>query len=231
MLEMLFSKLGGLIGRRVYHMPFSRQLQVNGSMAGEMLKYFTECKTGGGILLLQPENILSFQLMAIESLIKSAKILTDSLFRMQHFIESSSRDIDNESDENFSTKFELMYTMGDQRSIDHAPTRWFTIQQVLELVARFTLKIKAQFPKAVQIDNTGSGRFPRIRFLAETATESMVNMVTFEGVNDDIFSRVQQLLSTLPAMDFKTLTERQNIALRNFEELKDAEQSVCKLRY
>ena len=110
---MLVSKLGGLLNRRIYHMPFSRALTLSASQADIIGEIYQECMTNRGIMLVQPEHILSFKLMGIECLLNGQPDVGRSLLRTQHFFDNKSRDIVDESDENFSVKFELVYTMGE----------------------------------------------------------------------------------------------------------------------
>lgn len=56
------------------------------------------------------------------------------LMLTQNFLEQNARDIVDESDENFSVRFELIYIMGMQRSIEFSPDRWLVLQQILDLV-------------------------------------------------------------------------------------------------
>ncbi|KZF24028.1 hypothetical protein L228DRAFT_218359 [Xylona heveae TC161] len=167
MFEMLVAKLGGLIGRRIYHMPFSRSLRLGVTQADFLGTYYEKCRRDGGVLLLQPENILSFQLMVIETTIKGESTLAQSLLKTQLAFDQFSRDIVDESDENFSTKFELIYTMGQQRPIDFAPERWIIIQHILRLVAKTALRVKTELPESLEIEDAVDGRYPRIRFLDE----------------------------------------------------------------
>lgn len=113
MFQMLVSKLGGLLNRRIYHMPFSRALTLSASQADIIGEIYQECMTNRGIMLVQPEHILSFKLMGIECLLNGQPDVGRSLLRTQHFFDNKSRDIVDESDENFSVKFELVYTMGE----------------------------------------------------------------------------------------------------------------------
>ncbi|KAB2100064.1 hypothetical protein AG0111_0g11729 [Alternaria gaisen] len=111
MFQMLVAKLGGLLNRRIYHMPFSRALKLSPSEADAIGKMLQECRDNRGILLVQPEYILSFKLMGIECLLSGQPDVARSLLRTQRFFDTHSRDIVDESDENFSVKFELVYTM------------------------------------------------------------------------------------------------------------------------
>jgi hypothetical protein len=113
MFQMLVSKLGGLLNRRIYHMPFSRALTLSASQADIIGDIYQECMTNRGIMLIQPEHVLSFKLMGIECLLSGKPDIGRSLLRTQHFFDNKSRDIVDESDEIFSVKYELVYTMGE----------------------------------------------------------------------------------------------------------------------
>lgn len=177
MLQMLISKLGGLLGRRIYHMPFSRTLRLNTSEADSIGRIYRECMGNGGILLVQPEHILSFKLMGLECLITGRESVGRSLLQTQHFFDTTSRDIVDESDENFSVKFELIYTMGSQRPVELSPERWTVIQTVLNLVFHFAPAVKRELPFSIEVDNRWSERCPRIRFLRSDANELILKNV------------------------------------------------------
>ncbi|KAK2057683.1 hypothetical protein LY76DRAFT_606052 [Colletotrichum caudatum] len=136
MLQMLESKLGGMLNRRIFHLPFSRALRVGLGEAEALGSLCRDCMESAGVLLVQPEHILSFQLMGIESAISGSMDVSRSLLRTKDFLDQSSRDIVDESDENFSVKFELVYTIGTQRPVEHSPFRWDDAKdRVLSLVA------------------------------------------------------------------------------------------------
>lgn len=54
MFQMLLSKLGGLLGRQIYHMLVSHSLKFSIAEAGELEQMCQECMSEGGILLIQP---------------------------------------------------------------------------------------------------------------------------------------------------------------------------------
>jgi len=58
MLQMLVAKLGGLLNRKVYQMPFSRNLRLNAQDAHTIREIYEECIRERGVLLIQPEHIL-----------------------------------------------------------------------------------------------------------------------------------------------------------------------------
>ncbi|CAG8972326.1 hypothetical protein HYALB_00001729 [Hymenoscyphus albidus] len=177
MFEILVAKLGSLLGRRIYHMPFSRALRLDQSQADAIGSMCRDCMANRGILLLQPEHILSFKLMGIECLETGHESVGQSLLTSQHFFDTRSRDIIDESDENFSVKFELIYTMGTQRPIELSPERWEIIQSVLGLIARFVREVKRDLPLSIEVDDRWLGRFPKTRILRDDAYQPILEKV------------------------------------------------------
>jgi hypothetical protein len=177
MLEMLISKLGGLLDRRIYHMPFSRTLRPSPAEADALKKIYRNCMEQRGVLLVQPEHVLSFKLMCIESLIAGNEALGRSLLRTQQFFDTRSRDIVDESDENFSVKFELVYTIGAQKPIELSPERWNLVHTVLSLVPQYAKQVKALRPSSIEVDDRWEGRYPRIRILRSDAEDKLLDLV------------------------------------------------------
>ncbi|KKZ67076.1 hypothetical protein EMCG_07247 [[Emmonsia] crescens] len=177
MFQMLVSKLGGLLDRRVYHMPFSRALELGEAEADAIGNLYRECMSNGGVLLVQPEHILSFKLMGLECLISGKESLGCSLLRTQGFFDTSSRDIVDESDENFNVKFELIYTMGMQRPVELSPERWICIHQVLNLVRLFAPGVAKDFPLSMEVHERWAGSFPRTRVLQNDAQRQLLDLV------------------------------------------------------
>ena len=94
MFQMLVSKLGGLIGRRVRQIPFSRSLKLNSIAADFIGAFVRDCMSRGDVLLVQPEHILSFRLMVLECFDSTAKQdVGRSLLETQFFFDEFSRDI------------------------------------------------------------------------------------------------------------------------------------------
>ncbi|KAF2706566.1 hypothetical protein K504DRAFT_492980 [Pleomassaria siparia CBS 279.74] len=177
MFQMLVSKYGGLLDRRIFHMPFSRTLKLGQHEADIMRTTFETCMVSGGILLLLPEHVLSFQLMGIECLLSDQAGIGRSLLATQEFFDTMSRDIVDESDENFSVKFELVYTMGNQRPIQMSPNRWTVIHTILDLVSRFAHNVKKLMPAFIEVDDRYIGRYPRIRTLQERADIALLDLL------------------------------------------------------
>ncbi|KAK0763454.1 hypothetical protein N5P37_002831 [Trichoderma harzianum] len=185
--RMLTSKLGGLMNHQVYRMPFSRSLKLTVSDAHTIFNFLKKCSETGGVLLMQPEHLLSFKLMGIENCLSSQEEVGQILLNVQHYFNTHSRFIVDESDDIFSVKFELIYTMGSQVAIDLSPTRWIIVQRVLGMVMGAVHLIRDKLPQSIEISDAKRGQFPRIRILRQDADDMLLSLLAEEicstGVN------------------------------------------------
>lgn len=177
MAQMLIAKFGGLVGRQVYYTPFSRSLKFDKPAVETVVRTLKECMRRGGMLLIQPEHILSFKLMAPEFFIAGKEAVGRELMAVQDFFENNSRDIVDESDENFTVHFELIYTMGTQQPIEMSPNRWVLIQQILGLVKKIALEISTELPSSIEVHACDVSAFPRVRLLHADATSLLVHRI------------------------------------------------------
>ncbi|PVH87759.1 hypothetical protein DL98DRAFT_544883 [Cadophora sp. DSE1049] len=199
MFQLLVSKLGGLIGRRIYRLPISRSLKPTLQSAELILKTFEECMSCGGVLLVQPESLLSFELLGIDYLLSrelnAPKPETnpspeDSLalslanyetgkfmVNTQQWLYQHARDILDESDEILSVKYELIYTLGLQQNVQFSPDRWVIIQRVLGVLGETSQEMMEEFPKGLEIMTGSAGSFPRIRILHEDVGKILLQRV------------------------------------------------------
>ncbi|KAH0531231.1 hypothetical protein TsFJ059_000090 [Trichoderma semiorbis] len=178
--RMLTSKLGGLMNHQVYQMPFSRSLKLTESNAHTIFNYLKKCSETGGVLLMQPEHLLSFKLMGIENRLSSQEEVGQILLDVQHYFNTHSRFIVDESDDIFSVKFELVYTMGSQVAIDLSPNRWIIIQRVLSMVMGAVHLIQNKLPQSIDISDSKRGQFPRIRILRQDAEDMLLSLLAEE---------------------------------------------------
>ncbi|KAH0566189.1 hypothetical protein GP486_000421 [Trichoglossum hirsutum] len=183
MFHLLVQKLGGMLNRRIFYMPISRSLQLDVHQASQIRNLFEECMRTGGILLAQPEHLLSFQLMGPERLLSSQSEVGRSIIQTQCWLEENSRDILDESDEILSVRFELIYTIGTQRTIELNPDRWTVIQHILGLVGRFSAVVLEEFPHGLEVRHGSAGSFPHIRILQPPAGDKLLEMVAHEVCN------------------------------------------------
>ena len=208
MFHLLLRKLSCLLGRRIFHMPTSRSVPLNKNKVEQLRNLCEECKRTGGILLVQPEHLLSFELMGFERLLSEDTDLGNSLVRTQRWLEDNTRDIFDESDEILSVRFELIYTMGTQSAIELSPDRWTIIQHVLGLVRRFADSVHQSQPQGLELRPGCAGSFPSVRILQAPAADNLIEMVVRQVCKAGLPGvPVWNLPESVRASLFKFLTE------------------------
>ena len=220
MLTMLIAKLGGLLNRKIYQLPFSRNLRLSAQDANIIHEIYKECVRERGVLLAQPEHILSSRLMAVECVLVDESETAQSLLATQKWLDDVSCDCIDESDEVFSTKFESVYTMGTQRAIDYAPERWLIIQEVLALIPNVAKRVKEDLPEVVDIQSDGDGMYPRIRFLRTDAADRIVYLLATRVVESGIGtpSRTQSPAMQAAILHYISVSELEAHEIKAVEE-------------
>ncbi|CAE6369605.1 unnamed protein product [Rhizoctonia solani] len=182
MFELLVNRLSGLSNRRIYYLPFGRHLQIDEANARKLYNLYEECMREGGILLAQPEHILSFKLMGIDRLISSNGTnntrATKSLRDIQDWLTLHSRDILDESDEILHVRYQLVYTTGEQQPLEDHPNRWTTTQQLLRLASTHVEKLQMEYPDSVLFKSNSCGQFPALRIMPDCQAEAENKLVS-----------------------------------------------------
>ncbi|KAF8251192.1 hypothetical protein K440DRAFT_596393 [Wilcoxina mikolae CBS 423.85] len=181
MFRLLVQKLGGLTGRRIFYMPFNRDIKVDPAIAKKIRGLYEECMRTMGILLVQPEHLLSFKLMGFEQLEHRKKAgdksgqVAKELLDTSRWLEEKARDILDESDEILHVRYQLIYTLGKQNWLDHSPDRWVILQDLFHLVREHAAELREEYPKGVEIQGVSPGCFPQIRILEDKAGKKLLD--------------------------------------------------------
>lgn len=209
MFDLLVDRLGGLANRRIFHLPFSRNLVVTESLVNKMRTLYETCMRVGGVLVIQPEHILSFKLIGLDYLISRSRspnaALAISLWESQRWISTLSRDVLDESDELLHARYQLIYTVGLQQPVDGHPHRWLIIQEVLLVLKDCVSTLATAHPRSILFRDEPGARFPTIRLL-----NTDVNAELTSGVIERIMS------GALPSMLFSTLSAQARAAVAAF---------------
>ena len=195
MFQTLVQRLGGLVNRRIFYMPFSRKINVSAIQVKKVHAVLDRCRSMGGILVVQPEHVLSFKLLGLDRLYnaehrdpqvhtiiqetKDRSLVARLLIEMQLWLSKHSRDILDESDEILSNRHELIYTIGNSKPIEHHPHRWLVVQEVLTLVGEAIHDCETN-PESFEIEiskHAVFGGFDSIRILDIAAGKAF-----FEGI-------------------------------------------------
>jgi len=110
MFQLLVSRLSGLANRPIFYVPISRSLHMNTSLVRTIKGLFERCVSEGGVLVVQPEHILSLKLMHIDNILSlhrstHKRSIADDMGMPNHWAEgeSESRNVHGKSDEVLST--------------------------------------------------------------------------------------------------------------------------------
>ncbi|KAG9310853.1 hypothetical protein JVU11DRAFT_8708 [Chiua virens] len=221
MFQILVDRLGGLTNRRVYHLPFSRSLEVDRDKVAAFRRLMSECMKKRGILVVQPEHVLSLKLVSVEKQLSQGEDrhgVALPLLELQKWLHSLSRDILDESDEILHVRYQLVYTMGNQLPMEGFPERWTTTQQVLGLVKKHASSLKRCFPLGVEYERGPSGSFPHLRVLQRNAGEKLISLIV-EDVMD----------GHLPNFSFGQLRSEMRCAIKSFISCDDVLPEVVQL--
>lgn len=169
--------MGGLLNRRVVYIPITRSLKLDKSRALQIQTMLEQCMQTRGILVMQPEHILSFELMGFEKLLSDNLELGTALITTQEWLTANSRDVIDESDEILSVKYELIYTMGIQQATEFSPDRWIIIQGVLNILEKCAHQVLRMFPGGLEVVTTKAGAFPRVRIIHMKAGDALIHTV------------------------------------------------------
>ncbi|KAI8168225.1 hypothetical protein K4K49_009930 [Colletotrichum sp. SAR 10_70] len=155
--------------------------------------------------------------MCVESAIAEKKDISRLLLQTKDLLDKHSRIIVDESDENFSVKFELVYTMGIQQSIEHSPDRWVCVHHVLDVIRQLLPESREDDFTSIEINSWPQGGFPRLRILNEDARNRLFHGVARRlsrdgstglpmtkysaGVREAVFCYITKLKLTEAEMD------------------------------
>jgi hypothetical protein len=184
MFQLLVNRLSGLLNRPIFYIPFSRSLRMDVSLVNTIRRLYQRCAAEGGVLVVQPEHILSQKLMHIDFLLTSDESaekhsVAHELRVLQDWVTNVSRDVLDESDELLHVRYQLIYTAGEQTPVDDHPNRWATIQQVFSRLQMHAVKLHAKYPKTIAIDNTtlSLNGFPVIRILDSAIFRDIFSLI------------------------------------------------------
>lgn len=156
------------------------------SVISQVQSLHESCRRHRGILLAQPEHILSFKLMGIERLTSGDFAIASRLLQSQRWLDLNARDILDESDELLDVKFQLIYTLGSQRLMDGQPDRWLVTQGIFDLVEKHASNLQIELPSHIEMEYRTSSSFPMIRLLSEKISQEMVARIARDVLDSQL---------------------------------------------
>ncbi|KAF3941946.1 hypothetical protein ABW19_dt0206271 [Dactylella cylindrospora] len=181
--QMIHARLGGLVGREVRHVPFSRQTPTNKETIKTFHDIHVKILKNCGLMVTLPEHSLSFMLSGLQRLSDDQLEDAKPMIRAQGWLNKFSRDILDESDFTLAVRTQLIYPSGTQKSFDGHPHRWKTVQVLLSLVESYLENLRNKHKRSIEVVRRQDRGFPFIYFLRKDAEETLVSWLV-----DDICS-------------------------------------------
>ncbi|PWY86579.1 hypothetical protein BO94DRAFT_597312 [Aspergillus sclerotioniger CBS 115572] len=174
-LDLLSQRLGGILGRPIYHIPFSRSTVLDDQKLEVLGDIYQQCQEHRGVLLTLPEHILSFRLVGLD-LIDRNPTLAPKAIQLEVWLQEHCHKIIDESDEILDPKFQLVYTVGCQQSLDGHSDRWQITQGLLSLVEQQAEELYTQDPNSLDMEHHGA-RYPILHFLKANTVKNLIESI------------------------------------------------------
>jgi hypothetical protein len=187
--QILQSRIGGLLGRQVLHVPFSRRTSTEVADIEEYYQLHQNMFNSAGVILAVADHILSFRLSGLQRLSDSRIDEAQNMIGVQRWMDRYCRDVLDESDFTLAVRTQLIYPSGPQLPVDGHPNRWRISEIVLDLVARHVCILEHDYPHSIEVVSRGASTFPAIHFLRDD-----VESVLVERIINDICSSNTYLL-------------------------------------
>ncbi|RYP10373.1 hypothetical protein DL764_000707 [Monosporascus ibericus] len=173
--QLLHTRLGGLIGRNISHVPFSRRTPTKEDNIRLFQNLHRDIRDQHGILLTLPEHQLSFMLSGLQRVLDNRVPEAKMMVRVQKWLQSHARDILDESDHTLAVKTQLIYPSGSQMAVDGHPHRWLVAEHILHMVDMHLHDLAFNFPHSIEVVRRPEGGFPFAFFLRPDVEEELVS--------------------------------------------------------
>ncbi|PYI01554.1 hypothetical protein BO78DRAFT_423452 [Aspergillus sclerotiicarbonarius CBS 121057] len=174
-LDLLTQRLGGILDRPIYHVPFSRKTALESQTVDDLRVIYKQCQDHRGVLLALPEHILSFRLVGLDLIDRDPRLAPKAI-RLEAWLQDHCRKVIDESDEILDPKFQLVYTVGCQQSLDGDSDRWQITQGLLSLVEQQAKELYSRDSSGLDIECHGA-RYPIFHFLKADTVKTLMDMV------------------------------------------------------
>ncbi|KPM37446.1 hypothetical protein AK830_g9109 [Neonectria ditissima] len=205
--QLLQSRLGGILGRKVRHIPFSRRTPNTKQNIGIYDAIHKDMMKSAGIMICQPEHIMSFMLSGRQRLLDNQLPQAESMIKVQDWLTRVSRDILDESDYTLAVRTQLIYPSGSQMNVDGHPHRWLVAEAVLRLVDGHVFKLSLAFQHSIRVLRRTSGGFPLLFFLRTDVEDELIRKVTAD---------ICQGLGGILPMTISAMPQADRVAVKDF---------------
>ncbi|KAK5999276.1 hypothetical protein PT974_01669 [Cladobotryum mycophilum] len=215
--QVVQSRIGGLIGRVVRHIPFARRSPANMETINRYQAIHQDTLELGGVMICLPEHILSFKLSGLQRLADDQLLAAKQMVGVQQWLERSCRDILDESDFTLSAKTQLIYPGGPQAAVDGNPHRWLLIEEILSLVQKHAPLLEERFPDGVKVVWRHQG-YPILYFL-RPEPENFLNSLLVDDVCKGRIPmlRLKDTTSDIARLDVERIISGADVSAHDWE--------------
>lgn len=211
--QLLHTRLGGLLGRELRHVPFSRKTPTDVDTIKAFFNIHREVLKSSGVMLALPEHLLSFMLSGIQRLSDARLIEATQMIRVQSWVTSASRDIFDESDVTLAVRTQLIYPSGSNTTVNGHPHRWETAEAILHLVEGHLYNLRRDFPRSIEVVQRPQGGFPVVFFLRKDVENALISRLV-----NDICSGRTSIMPTAECTESDCFAIRQYISDANVKQ-------------
>ncbi|KAL7793170.1 hypothetical protein V8C37DRAFT_415984 [Trichoderma ceciliae] len=174
--QIMHSRLGGLVGREICHIPFSRQTPTTKTVLGAYSALHREIQSSKGLILTSHEHVLSYRLSGLQRLADNNMDEAEKMISFQSWLDAHCRDLLDESDFTLSPKTQLNYPSGLEMAVDGHPFRWQIAQGLLSMVADYMPQLQLAFPGSIEVVDRLCW-FPSVQFLKNDVEDELHRLI------------------------------------------------------
>lgn len=194
--QLLHGRLGGLVGRELRHVPFSRKTPTKSDTTKAFYDIHREIQKCSGIMLALPEHLLSFMLSGLQRLSDGRINEASIMIKVQAYLDKNSRFVLDECDNILALRTQLIYPSGAQKVVDGHPHRWEVAEELLTRIDGHLFNLQKAYPRSIEVIRRPKGGFPFFFFLRKDVEEALISRLV-----DDIFRGRTTLLPECSKQD------------------------------
>ena len=172
--QLLHARLGGLLGREICHVPFSRRTSTNPETIKLFHSVHRDIQKAHGVMLALPEHLLSFMLSGLQRLSDDRLVQAKPMIHVQDWLTRKARDVLDECDSILAIRTQLIYPSGSQKTVDGHPHRWEIVEALLNRVEGHLWNLKESYPHSIEVIRRPQGGFPVIFFLRKDVEDQLI---------------------------------------------------------
>ena len=189
--QLLQACIGGLLGREVRHVPFSRKTSTKSNTIKSFYNIHHEVFKSSGVILALSEHLLSFNLSRRQRMLDERMLEASVILKVKVWLQRVCRDVLDESDFILAVRTQLIYPSESHTIVDGHPHRWETIEVLLRLVEGHLWNLQYKFSQSIEVVLRPQGGFPIVYFLRKDIEDALLARLV-----DDIYCGRTSILPT-----------------------------------